>query len=166
MSDRVFGGFGFRPTQGGVFAAAARQSGTFGRIIIADPDRELVDAVRCNDGSYTVNVARLDGLETVEVEGVEMYDPGQPAEREMLVHALSRAGELATCLRSVEDYDRGDNDSAAAILGRAFGMQPTLRRAIPRYGNREYEPDRGGRTGDPGTAPGARGARPGPRIPC
>ena len=130
MSDRVFGGFGFDPVQGGVFAASARQSGTFGRIIIADPDRKLVDAVRSNDGSYTVNVARLDGLEAVQVDGVEMYDPGEPAERDMLVHSLSGAGELATSLPSVDHYDRGEEGSASAIFGRAFGMQPTLRRVV------------------------------------
>ena len=102
----------------------------FGRIVVAEVDRALVDAVRANDGTYAVNVARRGGIEAVRVDGVEMFDPSEAAERDMLVHALAGASEMATCLPSTDFYDRGDEANVADILGRAFSLRPTLRRIV------------------------------------
>jgi len=63
MTEHVFTGFGFGPIQGGLFANEAFQSGNFRRIVIAEIDQSLVDAVRSNNGTYFVNVAKTDGIE-------------------------------------------------------------------------------------------------------
>ena len=58
MSKHIFTGFG--PIQGGLFVDEAYASGNFSRIVIAEIDQKLVDAVRANGGSYAVNIARKD----------------------------------------------------------------------------------------------------------
>ncbi len=57
MAEHIFVGFGFGPIQGGLFAKEAFQSGNFARIVAAEVDAQLVDAVRANNGSYYVNIA-------------------------------------------------------------------------------------------------------------
>lgn len=63
MTEHIFTGFGFGPIQGGLFAKEAFQSGNFTRIVAAEVDDQLVDAVRANNGSYYVNVAKADGID-------------------------------------------------------------------------------------------------------
>lgn len=62
MAAHVFTGFGFGPIQSGLFVSEAFQSGNFTRIVIAEIDQSLVDAVRSNKGTYFVNVAKTDGI--------------------------------------------------------------------------------------------------------
>ena len=66
MAEHIFTGFGFGPIQGGLFAKEAFQSGNFARIAVAEIDAELVDGVGANKGSYYVNVAEADGIETLK----------------------------------------------------------------------------------------------------
>ena len=47
-TDHIFTGFGFGPIQSGLFAKEAFASGNFSRIVVAEIDRDLVDAVRGN----------------------------------------------------------------------------------------------------------------------
>ena len=75
MAKHVFAGFGFGPVQGGLFVNEAFRSGNFDRLIIAEIDQGLVDAVRGNNNSYYVNVAGKDSVEVLAIDNVEMLNP-------------------------------------------------------------------------------------------
>ncbi len=113
MSEHVFVGFGFGPIQAGLFAKEAFESGIFRRIVIAEIDQELVDAVRANRGTYYVNVARKDRVETVRIDGVELFNPTRDQE---LRAALAQATEITTCLPSVNFYASEKPDCVAALI--------------------------------------------------
>lgn len=110
MSEHVFVGFGFGPIQGGLFVKEAFESGNFKRIVIAEIDQVLVDAVRNNGGRYFVNIAGSDGVEAVRVEGVEMFNPTVESDRDALLEALGEATEIVTSLPSVLFYSVGGGE--------------------------------------------------------
>jgi len=120
MTEHVFTGFGFGPIQGGLFANEAFQSGNFGRIVIAEIDQKLVDAVRTNAGTYFVNVAKTSGIEVVRINNVELLNPCVEADRNILLDAISESTEIATCLPSVSFYTMKDNTVAPLL---AQGLQ-------------------------------------------
>jgi mannitol-1-phosphate 5-dehydrogenase len=120
MTQHVFVGFGFGPIQSGLFAKEAFQSGNFQRIVVAEIDRQLVDAVRANHGTYHVNVATADGIETLKIDKVELLNPADPEDGAALHAALAEATEIATCLPSVDYYATGGSSSVAAALAEAF----------------------------------------------
>lgn len=121
MAEHQFVGFGFGPIQSGLFAKEAFESGNFSRIVIAEIDAELVDAVKANNGSYNVNVARADGIDTVKVEGVELFNPNVAVDRQRLLGILAEATEISTCLPSVDFYEAGGENSPASLI--AEGLQ-------------------------------------------
>ena len=116
MTQHTFVGFGFGPIQAGLFAKEAFQSGNFRRIVVAEIDQRLVEAVRSNGGAYCVNVARSDRVETVSIEGVELLNPAYPEEATALRTAICEATEVTTCLPSVRFYDSAQDNSVAALL--------------------------------------------------
>lgn len=116
MSEHVFAGFGFGPIQAGLFAKEAFQSGNFRRIVVAEIDQRLVDAVRSNHGTYYVNVARSDGIEAVRVDGVELLNPTAPNDSAALRAAIAEATEITTCLPSVNFYDSSVTSGVAALI--------------------------------------------------
>jgi len=129
MSKKVFVGFGFGPIQSGLFVLEAYESGNFGRFVIAEVDKSLVAAVRSNGGRVMVNVAKSDRVEQHVLEGVELYDPAAPADRETLLDAIAESDELATSLPSVKFYDLGATSVAANIaagLARRKTPKPTI----------------------------------------
>jgi mannitol-1-phosphate 5-dehydrogenase len=115
MRQHVFTGFGFGPIQSGLFANEAFQSDNFRRIVIAEVDESLVNAVRANNGTYFINVAKADGIEVVKVDDIEVFNPRIDADRNMLGEALSESTEIATCLPSVSSYTAGDNSVARQL---------------------------------------------------
>jgi mannitol-1-phosphate 5-dehydrogenase len=121
MAEHTFAGFGFGPIQAGLFAKEAFQSGNFSRIVVAEIDQRLVDAVRSNHGTYYVNVAARDRIETVRIDGVELLNPTIPQEGAVLREVLARATEITTCLPSVNFFDSGGPASVAALI--ADGMR-------------------------------------------
>lgn len=131
MAGHVFTGFGFGPIQGGLFAKEAFQSGNFTRIAIAEIDAELVDAVRDNKGSYYVNIAREDGIETIQIDDVEPLNPKVAADRRILLEALTQSTEIATCLPSVSLYEAGGTDSVVSLI--AEGLKNGSARATIIY---------------------------------
>ena len=88
MTEHVFAGFGFGPIQGGLFAKEAFESGNFARIVVAEIDAELVDAVRANNGSYYVNVARADGIEALQIDNVELLNPNVEEDKRVLLEGI------------------------------------------------------------------------------
>ncbi len=116
MSEHVFAGFGFGPIQAGLFAKEAFQSGSFRRIVVAEIDQRLVDAVRSNDGTYHVNVAGSDGIETVTIDGVELLNPANADDLEAIRAACAEATEITTCLPSVNFFDSHPTTGVAALI--------------------------------------------------
>ena len=125
MTQHVLAGFGFGPIQGGLFAAEAFKSGAFSRIVVAEIDRGLIDAVRANNGSYYVNIACADHIEAVRVDDVEILDPKCPDDRKVLLDALAEATEIATCLPAVSFYTMGGANSVAQLLGEGLAQAST-----------------------------------------
>jgi mannitol-1-phosphate 5-dehydrogenase len=116
MAEHTFVGFGFGPIQAGLFAKEAFESGNFGRIVVAEIDPRLVAAVRSNHGTYYVNVATRDRIETVRVDGVELLNPTIPQEAAALQDMLAQATEITTCLPSVNFFDAGGPAGVAALI--------------------------------------------------
>jgi mannitol-1-phosphate 5-dehydrogenase len=130
VKQHIFTGFGFGPIQSGLFAAEAYKSGNFKRIVIAEIDQKLVDAVRKNNGSYDVNVASLAGIQAVKIQGIEIFNPSDDNDRIELLHALSESTEICTSLPSVNFYDSGVNSVASLI---AEGLQNSTAGAVIIY---------------------------------
>ena len=130
MKHHIFTGFGFGPIQSGLFAAEAFKSGNFSRIIIAEIDQKLVDAVRANNGSYYVNVASSTGIEAVKIEGIEIFNPSNDNDRIELLKALLQSTEICTSLPSVNFYDSGQNSVASLI---SQGLQNSAAKATIIY---------------------------------
>ncbi len=120
MSDHIFAGFGFGPIQAGLFAKEAFQSGAFARIVVAEIAQSLVDAVRANQGTYYVNVARSDGIETLRIDNVELFNPTLPDDNRAFRAALAKATEIVTSLPSVSFYNTGQSNSVAALIAGAL----------------------------------------------
>ena len=120
MAEHVFTGFGFGPIQSGLFLVEASASGNFGRLVVAEIDGQLVKAVRDNGGGYWVNVAHADRVETVQIDGVEMFDPTVGCDRKALLEALAESTEIATCLPAVGIYQAGGDGSVAALLAQTL----------------------------------------------
>ena len=113
MFRNTFVGFGFGAIQGGLFLYEAHRSGNFDRLVVAEVVPEVVKALRGTGGRYQIKVATRTGLVTHEISGVEVLNPNDPADRKVLVDAVSEAHEMATALPSVDFYDKG----AASVAG-------------------------------------------------
>ena len=116
MAEHIFTGFGFGPIQGGLFAKEAFQSGNFKRIVVAEIDADLVDAVSANKGSYYVNVAEADGIEPLRIDNVELLNPNVNADRQSLLEVLAQSTEIVTSLPSVGFYEAGQANSVVSLI--------------------------------------------------
>jgi len=114
MSHRLTG-FGFGPIQAGLFVKEAFHTGSFERLVVAEIDPCLVQAVRANDQSYAVNVAHADGIEVATVNGVELLNPSCPQDLQALQAALAQSTEIVTALPTVDLFDRGEPSIARLI---------------------------------------------------
>ena len=117
MKEHTFVGFGFGPIQSGLFVAEAFDSGKFKRIVIAEIDQSLIDAVRAGGGSYYVNIAGSSGITAQSIDGVEMFNPQNPSDRAKIIEAISEATEVATSLPSVNFYDFPDGVAQTIAAG-------------------------------------------------
>ena len=131
MAEHVFTGFGFGPIQSGLFAKEAFQSGNFKRNVIAEIDTELVDAVKANKGSYYINVAKPDGIETIRIDDVELLNPNVAADRPILFEALRQSTEIVTSLPSVSFYESGGPEGIASLI--AYGLKNNIAAATIIY---------------------------------
>ncbi len=136
MTEHIFTGFGFGPIQGGLFAKEAFQSGNFTRIVVAEIDAQLVDAVRANKGSYYVNVAKADGVETLRIDNVELLNPNLEADKKILLEVLAQSTEITTCLPSINFYESGGADSVASLI--ADGLKNSTAKATLIYTAENY----------------------------
>ena len=131
MAKHAFTGFGFGPIQAGLFVKEAYQSGNFARIVVAEIDQGLIDAVRANKGSYYVNVARADGIEVSKIDNLELLNPDVPDDRKLILGALAASTEISTCLPSVSFYDSGTPAGAVSLI--ADGLKDSKAKATIVY---------------------------------
>jgi mannitol-1-phosphate 5-dehydrogenase len=99
----TFLGIGFGPIQTGIFLKGAFDGG-MDRLVIAEVDQSLVDAVRAADGDVTINIAASDRIYQDKFTGVEIYNPTVEADCEKLIEIASEADELATALPGVDFF--------------------------------------------------------------
>jgi mannitol-1-phosphate/altronate dehydrogenase len=116
MAEHIFTGFGFGPIQSGLFVKEAFESGNFARIVVAEIDQDLVDAVRANNGSYYVNVACADEIKVLRIDNVELMNPSVDDDRKILLEVLAQSTEIVTSLPSVNFYDAGGSASVASLI--------------------------------------------------
>lgn len=138
MKDHTFIGFGFGPIQAGFFVPEAVRSENFLRIVIAEVDSLLVEAVRANHGDYWFNIAHKDGIEAAKIEGVEILNSTDEQDRQRLQEALTVAGEIITSLPSVKFYTAGGDDSVAAMIAKGFQDSKVLSTMVYTAENNNY----------------------------
>ncbi|MHC4124350.1 MAG: mannitol dehydrogenase family protein [Planctomycetota bacterium] len=130
MAEHILTGFGFGPIQGGLFIKEAVDSTNFKRIVISEIDQKLVEAVRANNGSYYINIAHKNCIETVKIDNVELLNPNNEQDRNILIKALTESTEIVTSLPSVNFYDTGENSIVSLI---AQGLKNTKAKATIIY---------------------------------
>jgi mannitol-1-phosphate/altronate dehydrogenase len=121
---KSFAGFGFGPIQSALFLYEAYRSGNFQSYTAAEVDQELVEAVRANGGSYTVNIARPERIDRFTVEGVQLFNPRDPEGRRRIVAAVAGSDEMCTALPSVGVYPAGGSSSVADLLAEGLAARP------------------------------------------
>ncbi|MCF7848185.1 MAG: hypothetical protein K9M45_04985 [Kiritimatiellales bacterium] len=100
---KTFLGIGLGPIQTSIFLDGAFRGG-FDRLVIADVDAALVQAVRDHGGTLQINIASNEAVRTETIAGVEIYNPMVPEDLEKLTEAAAEADEMATALPSIAFY--------------------------------------------------------------
>ncbi|MFO7900234.1 MAG: hypothetical protein R6V58_14385 [Planctomycetota bacterium] len=118
--EYTYVGFGCGPIQAGLFLYEAFRSGHFRRLVVAEIDRSTVDEVRAAGGTYAVNVAHADRVETAQIGPVEIFDPNHDADRAALTAAVAEAHEIGTALPSVGCYASDAPGSPHRVLARGL----------------------------------------------
>ncbi len=102
MKEKIFLGIGAGPIQTGIFASGASNSG-FDRIVLADVDKELVDAIKLSH-SITVNTAEYDEIIENTYSNIEIYNSNVPEDLEELKRVASHAKVICTALPATSFY--------------------------------------------------------------
>ena len=120
----TFLGIGLGPIQTGIFLSGASKGG-FDRIVIAEVDNKLKEAVNAAGGTITVNIAKDNAVYAETYANIEVYNPLEANDLQELICSAADADELATALPSVKFFPQ-----IAAWLKMGFSMQPQRRRFI------------------------------------
>lgn len=120
----TFLGIGCGPIQTSIFLSGAFRSGV-DRLVIAEVDPSLVDAVRAADGRLTLSIAHADTIEQEVIEGVEMLNPTVPEDLDTLTAVAAEADEVATALPSIAFYKHIEG-----WLKDGFSREPDRRRFV------------------------------------
>lgn len=122
--EKTFVGFGFGPIQSGLFLLEAWRSGNFRRLVVAEVDGAVVDAVRRNRGVCSINVAHDDRVECIDIPGVEIFNPADREDRAQLLAAIAESDEMATALPSVRFYDLPGPGNVAKLIAEGIARRP------------------------------------------
>ena len=120
----TFVGFGFGPIQSALFALEAHRSGNFSRLVVTEVVPGVVRAFRSAGGCCRVNIAGDRAVETLELSGLEIYNPLEAEDRRNLEAAIAEASEIAMALPSVEFFSRG-KPSPAEVLAAGLARRIT-----------------------------------------
>ena len=121
--SKTFLGIGLGPIQTGIFLQGAFRGG-FDRMVIADVDTALIQAVRSNGGTIQINIASNTAVHTETITGVEIYNPSVPEDLEILTLAAAQVDEVATALPSIAFF------KYLGWLKKGFAQQPGRRRFV------------------------------------
>jgi mannitol-1-phosphate 5-dehydrogenase len=124
LNMKIFVGVGLGPIQTGIFLSGAAK-GEFDRIVIAEVDDKIKDAINSSGGEVTINIAADDHVYSESYDKVEVYNPMVEEERTELIKAASEACELATALPSVKFFG-----PTAEWMREAFELTPEKQRFI------------------------------------
>ncbi|MCP3965365.1 MAG: hypothetical protein GY750_16425 [Lentisphaerae bacterium] len=120
----TFLGIGLGPIQTGIFMAGADHGG-FNRIVIAEVDDDIKNAINNSGGKISINIAAANHVYCETYSNVEVYNPLIDAELEKLINAAAEADEIATALPSVKFFE-----VTAKWLRQGFLRNPAKRRFI------------------------------------
>ena len=99
----VFLGIGLGPIQTGIFLSGAWRGGVK-RLVVAEVEAALVEQVREADGRISINIAHENNVTSETISGVEIYNPLDPKDKEILISIAADASEIATALPSVKVF--------------------------------------------------------------
>ena len=125
----TFVGFGFGAIQAGLYLYEAMRSRNFDRLVVVYRRPETIGRIRAADGWFSLNITHTDGVETVRVGPVEMFDVNV-ADRERITQAVAEASEMATALSSVNDYVSDGPASIHRLI--AEGLKRKVEQGGPR----------------------------------
>ena len=124
---KTFLGIGLGPIQTGIFVSGASK-GNFDRIVVAEVDDTIREAIRAAGGTITINIAAPDRVYTEVCKNIEVYSPAKPEELEKLIAAAAEASEIATALPSVKFSDPRRNGSATVSAATLTRCASSIRR--------------------------------------
>jgi mannitol-1-phosphate 5-dehydrogenase len=127
---RTYVGFGFGAIQAGLFLYEAWRSGNFSRLVVAEVLPAVVGAMQRAGGRFSINIARADGVEAVELGPIEVLDPAVDGDRDRLIEAIASAEEIGTAVPSVQFYRSEAPASLHRVL--AAGLARKAARGGPR----------------------------------
>ena len=73
---KTFLGIGLGPIQTGIFVSGASK-GNFDRIVVAEVDDTIREAIRAAGGTITINIAAPDRVYTEVCKNIEVYSPAK-----------------------------------------------------------------------------------------
>lgn len=120
---KTFLGIGLGPIQTSIFLEGAFRGG-FDRLVIADVDAALIQAIRGNSGTIQINIASNTAVTAATISGVEIYNPLVPDDLKKLVEAAAQADEVATALPSIAFFKH------LGWMRAGFEQQPRRRRFV------------------------------------
>ncbi|MCK5844257.1 MAG: hypothetical protein KAG97_06080 [Victivallales bacterium] len=132
----TFLGIGLGPIQTGIFMLGARDGG-FTRIVVAEVDETVKNALSASGGKITVNVAESDKVVAETVTGIEVLNPLDPDDLLKLEIAAAEADEIATALPSVDFFKH-----VAQWMRKGFANAPAKRRFIYTAENNNHAAER------------------------
>ena len=121
---KIFLGIGLGPIQTGIFVSGAAKGG-FDKIIVAEVDEVVKNAVNSTGGVITINIAAPDRVYQETCPNLELYSPAKPEELEKLIEAAANATEIATALPSVKFFG-----PTAQWLREGFRRNPNATRYV------------------------------------
>jgi hypothetical protein len=120
---KTFLGIGLGPIQTSIFLDGAFRGG-FDRLVIADVDTALIQAIRHNGGTIQINVASNSSVTAETISGIEIYNPVVSDDLVKLIEAAAQADEVATALPSIVFFKH------LGWLKAGFEKQPDRRRFV------------------------------------
>ena len=123
---KTFLGFGLGAIQSGLMLMEAVKSGNFERFVILEVNGKLVEEVRSNNNSITINTATNSGVEKFSIKDIEIYNPTDLKDLDKIKEAISNADEMATAIPSVEFYDVGENSIVKLLANNINASKPQI----------------------------------------
>jgi mannitol-1-phosphate 5-dehydrogenase len=123
MTALTYVGIGFGAIQAGLFLYEAWRSGHFDRLVVAEVVPEVVEAIRAAGGSFSINIAHADRIESVTVGPIDIYNPNDDHDREQLIQAIAGAQEIGTAVPSIKFYQSDGKGSLHRLLGAGLQLK-------------------------------------------